>query len=648
MSVAAFSGIPMEDSYREGPASDILAIDGYEAACGAQNIRMVTKWAATGGEGSAYGELWKGARRARDYTASRRSTIDVDDPSTFDKASTVRAGWYGEGPGNVTYNAAVAHGCMTEDGQTLYDAKGRGRITLGHGDPHYGIPNFQLQSGVGLLSGFEGFVHNDFCSGFFSGTPPNLTWNNHIVRTSWSLVWVIASLVLLVVMVVQGIRLIYEMWLDPGRAVGISEVIPRILASVVLASLSLWLCQVVMVLVKDLTCYVAEATGTSFWSVLATVGQVLLAMLEWIGFWLGAAAIASAVAPGVGQAAVIVGAVILLIIILMLLIMIMIVFFHMLLRTFLLGILIVFAPAAMIMFASDQTEKWTKRWVSMFFGTLFQQVVVLVILYVGKAIFLGDASLSGGAVTGADGVNFTESMFGLLGLLLVTYLAVKAPKIVNPEGSGVFSGFAQLLQMATMATMVVATAAVGAIAGGVGALGAAGGAAGGSAGAGAGAPGAATAGSGSAGAVSTAGGTGPQAGWGGQMGSGARQAGSVTPTGGSGGAEAVSGDASTTTGPSAPTGGEASASSPPPSVNSGTPGTSGSGGAQSARSGFDRFRENVGRVARGAYEGGRAELQQPHSGGVRGVQQVYQAANRSRRSQGERQSWRDVADQAGL
>ena len=199
------------------------------------------------------------------------------------------------------------------------------------------------------------------------------------------------------------------------------------MAAVVLASLSLWLCQVVMVLVKNLTCYVAHATGTTFWSTVAVIGQVLLAMLEWIGYWFGGALVLAVIGGP--------------------------------------------APAAMIMYASDQTEKWTKKWVSMFVSTLFQQVVVLVILYIEKLIFLGDGGVTGGAVTGADGANFTEAMFGLLGLLLITYLAVKAPRFINPEGAGFFGGFAQMLQMA--GTIVVAGAAIAAAAAGAAGSGAA-------------------------------------------------------------------------------------------------------------------------------------------------------------------------------
>ena len=93
-----------------------------------------------------------------------------------------------QGADHVKYNWVVAHGCMTEDGEPPYDAENWAPITLGLNQPSNGWPNFQLQGGVGLLPDFDGFAHNDFCLGFFSGSPPNLTRNNHNVRHGWSLV----------------------------------------------------------------------------------------------------------------------------------------------------------------------------------------------------------------------------------------------------------------------------------------------------------------------------------------------------------------------------------------------------------------------------------------------------------------------------
>ena len=68
--------------------------------------------------------------------------------------------------------------------------------------------------------------------------------------------------------------------------------------------------------------------------------------------------------------------------------------------------------------------------------------------------------MSGGALAGANGVNFTEAVFGPIGLLLINYLVVKVPRIVNPEGAGIIDGFAQMLQMAV--TPAATVAAIGA------------------------------------------------------------------------------------------------------------------------------------------------------------------------------------------
>lgn len=645
ISVAAFAGIPGEDSYREGPASDVFEIDGQEAACGAQNMRMVAAWA----EADPNQDLWEpGVKR-------NRFELLGDDNASPTTYLNYRAGYYGVGPGHVTYNAAVAHGCISESGEVLYRPGGRAVIRSGLDGSvpdDVGAPSFVLQSGVGLLGGFEGFLHNDFCSGFFSGTPANLTWNNHIVRNAWSLVWVVASLGLLVIMIIQAIRLIYDMWLNNRSSLGLREALPRILFAVVVSGLSLWLMQVLFVLVKDLTCYVAQATGTTFWSTVAVIGDVLLAMLGWITAWIVATMVIGLV-PVVGQAvqlaSLIIGVVILLTLIIFLGIVFLIVFFHMLLRTFLLAVLIAIAPAALILLASEQTAHWTKRWFSILMGTLFQQVVVLLVLYVGKAIFVGDGGFNGGAVTGSDGVNFTSVMFGLLGLLLISYLAVKVPRIVNPEGAGIFSGFAQMLGMA--GTIAMTAVAVG----GAGLAGAAGAVPGGAGGAGGTGPAAGGARAGAAGATetgasgsSTVGANSPSSGWGERVQGGGRTAGNTEPGGNSPSSPSMpAGGRTPSGGGDGGSSGTSGVEAPSPGVSSEATGTSGAGSAP-PQSGWDRVSRGFARVVRGGYEAGRAEASQPHEGGVRGYANVLRNVQQSRRQQGERARFRDIADEGGM
>ncbi len=92
-------------------------------------------------------------------------------------------------------------------------------------------------------------------------------------------------------------------------------------------------------------------------------------------------------------------------------------------------------------------------------GTLFQQMAVLLVLYLAKLVLVGGGGLNGGVSTGEDGINFVNAMLSILALLLIAYLAVKLPEKLNPEVSGIFGGLAQMLQMAE-AGIAIAGAAV--------------------------------------------------------------------------------------------------------------------------------------------------------------------------------------------
>ena len=77
----------------------------------------------------------------------------------------------------------------------------------------------------------------------------------------------------------------------------------------------------------------------------------------------------------------------------------------------------------------------------------------------GQLVLVGGGGLNGGVSTGGDGINFVNAMLSILALLLIAYLAVKIPEKLNPEVSGIFGGFAQMLQMAE-AGIAIAGAAV--------------------------------------------------------------------------------------------------------------------------------------------------------------------------------------------
>ena len=296
------------------------------------------------------------------------------------------------------------------------------------------------------------------CGNLWNGTPASLTWDSPIVRTLWHVSWVLALLVFLAVLLWDGLGITWDGMIGDGRGgSALKTMFPRYALAIVLAGLSLFICRIALTLAADVTCFVSHATGMTFWGFLGTM----------LGGTLGHAAGAFGpmlllmIIPGVGT---IVFTAFLLIIFTVLLFVIWYaikLFFAMVGRIVLLLVLCGISPIAFAMMASPVTSHWTKRWVSMFLGTAFQQVAVLFVLYGGAAIA---TQFSGSDVGGG---LFIWNMFIILLLALLTmFLASQVPNIVNPSSRGLMSGFGQALGMVAGAAMIAATAGAG-LAGGM-------------------------------------------------------------------------------------------------------------------------------------------------------------------------------------
>lgn len=305
------------------------------------------------------------------------------------------------------------------------------------------------------------------CGNIWNGTPSSLTWDSPIVRTVWNVSWVLALLVLLVLLLWEGLSLTYDGVMSDGRGgVQLKSLFPRFALALVLAGLSLFLCRVALTLAADVTCFVSHATGMTFWGFLGTVigltiGQVIV-IFGGFGF------VGAAVTILTGGTMVLVAFLLVFFTVLLFLLWYGIkLFFAMVGRILLLLVLAGMSPIAFAMLASPYTSHWTKRWVTLFLGTAFQQVAVLIVLYAGASLakqFFG---------SGQDtGFFFWSTFLQLLMTLMSVYLASKVPDFVNPSGRGLLSGFAQSLGMVASAAMIVATAGAGAFAGAVGAGGA--------------------------------------------------------------------------------------------------------------------------------------------------------------------------------
>ena len=335
-----------------------------------------------------------------------------------------------------------------EDIRRLYGCPGSsGPVLLGYTDDEFR---------PGLLS----LTGTDICDDIFSSTPAGFTWDNPVVKDVHWLMVVLGGAVLFTLFVWQGFRMTYDVLLDPQPATGFRELVPRFLLAIMLVWGSLLLCRVVLVLASDLTCFVAQMTGMSMWGAIGmTFGLLMDGYTAWVQTLDSAI---SAPLLFLLSNAILIFAFGLLVLLVMLYLLYLFakVFLGMLLRIALLAVLIALSPLAMALFASDSTAHWTKRWVSMFLGATFQQVLVLIVIYLGIAM-IGEY-LSRGVETG-----LVELVVGMILTFITLSMAASIPDIVNPGGKGIFGSFTSVGGMALAATTLVASGGVGAVAGGV-------------------------------------------------------------------------------------------------------------------------------------------------------------------------------------
>ena len=330
--------------------------------------------------------------------------------------------------------------------EKLYDCgPGGAMANLGYTDDEF-------RPGLLALTG------TDICDDIFSSTPAGFTWDNAVVKQVWGLIWIIAGAVLFTLLVWQGLRMTYDIWLDPQPAIGFRELVPRFLLSVLLAAGSLVICRMVLVVASDLTCFVAQVTGMSLWGV---VGVTFGFLVDGFVSWVESLGNMNATLFFLLTNFLIIGffGLFVLLVMLYLLYLFAKVVLAMLMRIALLAVLVALSPLAFAFYASDATAHWTKKWVTLFLGTTFQQVVVLLVIYIGVSM-LGNY-LSKGVEDG-----MTSLLVGMIIAFVTLSLANAVPEIVNPQGKGYFSSFNQMMTMTMAAAMVVASAGAGAVVGG--------------------------------------------------------------------------------------------------------------------------------------------------------------------------------------
>lgn len=324
----------------------------------------------------------------------------------------------------------------------------------------------KAQAGDSLVSRVLSPVGSDICKDLFTATPGHLTWDNPVVRQLWTLMWVLSGLVLLALLLWQGVKMSYDMWVDPQPSVGLRELVPRMLLAVVLAASSLWICQVVLVLASDLTCFVAQATGTTMWSIVSsTVGDVMRIFQQW-EYSLALDDEASLADVLMAWLKLIVVVFVILIFLIMFVIVFIKVCIMMLIRLVTLAALIVFAPLAFTLYASDSTAHWTRLWLKMFLGTTFVQAVVLIVLYMGINLMTTALSFGGVAAVSEEEKGLSDLIVGILIAFLTFGLADSVPKIINPAGQGLTDSVRGMGRMAVGGALLGAGAVAGLATGG--------------------------------------------------------------------------------------------------------------------------------------------------------------------------------------
>ena len=279
----------------------------------------------------------------------------------------------------------------------------------------------------GFRPGILSLTGSEICTDIFTTTEGIYTWDNGTVKQVWRLMWIIAGAVLFSLLVWQGLRMTYDVWLDPQPSVGFREIVPRFLLAVLLAAGSLVLCRIVLVIASDLTCFIAQMTQMSMFGVFTqTIGAFFSGYINWGLDLLTDASITRIIK---GAILLFASGILLALLFMFVLILFVKVFLTMLMRIPFLAVLVALSPLAFAFYASDSTSHWTKKWITIFLGTTFQQAVVLVVLFMG--IRFVNAALSG-AMDSAYGTLIV----GLLSSLLILALADKVPSIVNPAWSG--------------------------------------------------------------------------------------------------------------------------------------------------------------------------------------------------------------------
>ena len=79
----------------------------------------------------------------------------------------------------------------------------------------------------GIRFGLLDLTGSPICHDIFSSVPAWLTWENPIVRHVWLFMWIIAGGIFFALLLWQGVRMTFDVWIDPRPSIGVRELVPR-------------------------------------------------------------------------------------------------------------------------------------------------------------------------------------------------------------------------------------------------------------------------------------------------------------------------------------------------------------------------------------------------------------------------------------
>jgi len=256
---------------------------------------------------------------------------------------------------------------------------------------------------VGLLNGLLGGRGN-----VIGQTPPALSYDLPTVRTLRGVVQAAALAALLGVLVWGGGSALAGPYLSTTYY-GVLELLPRLVVGALLVITSLDWARFAIDL-NNALCEAVSAAELPAWAQVS--GEASLT-----------------------------GALLALLLILIYLLMAVLLLIQMLVRLALVDALLIVAPAALVCWVLPQTQSWARLWFNTFFGTVFAQFLVVVVLRLGAELTSGMA-VQVAAPTLETGMAAPARRGDVMGLLLgiaALFLARKVPSLL-PGRVGVGDG----------------------------------------------------------------------------------------------------------------------------------------------------------------------------------------------------------------